>query len=93
MAEAERLWRIQYMLGKGAVVPRQTFLEELEVSPAQFKRDLSKLRDSFQLEIDYDRDRRGYRITGGNADGEIAPGSQTASFASRYLQHSRSRSS
>jgi predicted DNA-binding transcriptional regulator YafY len=62
MAQAERIWRIQHLLRDGVIVPKRVFLEELGISPAQFKRDLSFLRDRFQVEIDYDRERRGYAV-------------------------------
>jgi predicted DNA-binding transcriptional regulator YafY len=72
MAQAERIWRIQHLLRDGVVVPKRLFLEELGISPAQFKRDLSFLRDRFQVEIDYNRERRGYRRRVEKADAEIA---------------------
>lgn len=72
MAQAERIWRIQHLLRERRVVSRQAFVDELRTSPAQFKRDLAFLRDRFHVEIDYDRDRRGYRLGSEKADGEIA---------------------
>lgn len=60
------------MLRDGAVVPKRVFLEELGISSAQFKRDLSFLRDRFHVEIDYQRERRGYRLRVEKADAEIA---------------------
>ena len=52
MGQTERVLRIQQMLQARRLVPIQIFLDELEVSPAQFKRDLALLRDRFQLPIE-----------------------------------------
>jgi predicted DNA-binding transcriptional regulator YafY len=60
MGQTERVLRIQQLLQAGKVVSRQSFLRELEISPAQFKRDLDFLRDRFQFPIEWDRQRRGY---------------------------------
>jgi predicted DNA-binding transcriptional regulator YafY len=53
------------MLRDRRVVSRETFLRELEVSPAQFKRDLAFLRDRFQVQIEYDPQKRGYLVAHG----------------------------
>jgi len=42
-------------------VSREVFLDELEVSPATFKRDLEHMRDFLYAPVIYDRDREGYR--------------------------------
>ena len=47
------------------MVSRAAFLDELEISPAQFKRDLAFLRDRFQVQIEYDPQKRGYAIARG----------------------------
>ena len=60
MGQTERVLRIQQILRERPAVSRRTFLEELEISPAQFKRDLTFLRDRFQLRIDYDPRHRAY---------------------------------
>ena len=65
MSQTERVLRIQQMLRERPLVTRRTFIEELEISPAQFKRDLAFLRDRFQLRIDYDPTRRGYVLQSG----------------------------
>jgi predicted DNA-binding transcriptional regulator YafY len=62
MSQTERILRIQQILQDRQVVPRATFLDELEVSPAQFKRDLAFLRDRFQVQIEYDPEKRGYLL-------------------------------
>ncbi len=44
-------------------MPREVFLEELEVSPATFKRDLEYMRDFLYAPIIYDRELKGYRLS------------------------------
>jgi predicted DNA-binding transcriptional regulator YafY len=46
---------------KGSVTRRE-FIEQIEVSPATFKRDLEYLRSRLNVPIDWDRERNGYRI-------------------------------
>jgi len=65
MGQTERILRIQQMLQDRRVVSRETFLGELEVSPAQFKRDLAFLRDRFQVQIEYDPRKHGYLVAHG----------------------------
>jgi len=60
MSQTERVLRIQQLLRERKVVSLRTFLEELEVSRAQFKRDLAFVRDRFQVPIRWDRSREGY---------------------------------
>jgi predicted DNA-binding transcriptional regulator YafY len=60
MSQTERVLRIQQLLRERKVVPLRTFLEELEVSRAQFKRDLAFVRDRFQVPIRWDRSHQGY---------------------------------
>ncbi|MFQ5633718.1 MAG: helix-turn-helix transcriptional regulator [Gammaproteobacteria bacterium] len=62
MDRTERFYKIQRLLNQRKSVPRDAFLEELEVSRATFKRDLEYLRDRLQMPIVYDRDLNGYRI-------------------------------
>ena len=58
----ERLQRMVQMLKAQRVVPRRTFLQRLEVSPATFKRDLEYLRDRLGAPVVWDREQRGYRF-------------------------------
>ena len=60
----ERFIKIDHLLRGAAVVPKQTFLDRLEVSPATFKRDLEYMRERLQAPILYDREREGYRYEG-----------------------------
>lgn len=62
MSQLERLQKINLMLNDRKLVPVQDFLSELEISLATFKRDLEKLRDSFNAPIVYDRFSNGYRF-------------------------------
>jgi len=45
MDRSERFHRIDLLLNERGVVPREVFLQELEVSLATFKRDLEYMRD------------------------------------------------
>ncbi len=62
MSRTERLYRIEDLLNERKVVPLQTFLQELEISKATFKRDLEYLRDRLNAPIIWDRDAGGYRF-------------------------------
>jgi predicted DNA-binding transcriptional regulator YafY len=58
----ERFYRIEQLLHERQAVPMESFLEELGVSAATFKRDLEYLRDRFRAPIVWDRTVRGYRF-------------------------------
>jgi predicted DNA-binding transcriptional regulator YafY len=58
----ERLYRIDHMLQERLVVPVESFLDELGVSLATFKRDLEYLRDRLNAPIVWDREVGGYRF-------------------------------
>lgn len=62
MGDMERLHRIKYLIQARQCVPLQTFLDELEISKATFKRDLEYLRDRMNANIIYDRMAGGYRF-------------------------------
>ncbi|NJD06684.1 MAG: hypothetical protein FIA97_09340 [Methylococcaceae bacterium] len=62
MDRTERFYRIEQLLQEGRCVPVETFLAELEISIATFKRDLEYLRECFHAPIVWDRARRGYRF-------------------------------
>lgn len=63
MDRSERFYRIEQILRDSKVpVPRETFLERLEISLATFKRDLEYLRDRFGIPIIWDPEARGYCI-------------------------------
>lgn len=62
MDRTERFYHIDRLLNERRVVPVQTFLDELEVSLATFKRDLEYLRERFNAPIIWDREAGGYRF-------------------------------
>lgn len=62
MSQTARVFRIQQMLRDRGHVSKRTFLQELEISEAQFKRDLAMLRDQFHKRIVYDPAQRAYRL-------------------------------
>src|ERR1700674_1940284 len=72
MSHTDRIFRMEQLLRERAVVSRRTFLDELEISLAQFKRDLAFLRDQFQLPIEYDSKRNGYFIARDSKTPEIS---------------------
>jgi predicted DNA-binding transcriptional regulator YafY len=61
MDRTERFYKIDRLLKGARAVPKQRFLDELEISPATFKRDLEYLRDRLDAPIVYDRSAGGYR--------------------------------
>jgi len=61
----ERFYKIDQLLRSHRIVPRDMFIDTLEVSLATFKRDLEYLRDRFHAPIEYDRDLNGYQYTVG----------------------------
>lgn len=62
MSHTERQYQIVQLLHDRKVVSKQTFIDELEVSHATFKRDLDFLRDRMNAPIVWDRDAGGYRF-------------------------------
>ncbi len=66
----ERLQKIVQLLKTHRVVPRQSFLDRFEISPATFKRDLEYLRDRLGAPIIWDRERRGYRLDPSDTEAE-----------------------
>lgn len=58
----ERFYRINQLLANRRVVPTATFLEELDVSLATFKRDITYMRDRLHAPIEFDRELGGYRL-------------------------------
>jgi predicted DNA-binding transcriptional regulator YafY len=91
MSDMERLHRIKYMIQQRKCVPRDDFLEELEISPATFKRDLEYLRSRMQASIVYDRFLGGYKFeSGSNVEKIEMPGlwfSEKEATALVLMQH------
>jgi len=69
MDRTERFYRIDQLLHDRRVVPVATFLGELGVSLATFKRDMEYLRSRLHAPIVWDRERRGYRFDAAPASG------------------------
>ncbi len=61
MDRTERFYRIQQLLRRSRIVPVRTFMRELEVSLATFKRDLEYMRSRLNIPIVWDRELSGYR--------------------------------
>jgi predicted DNA-binding transcriptional regulator YafY len=66
----ERFYKIDQLLQsrRPGVVPISTFLEELDISLATFKRDLEYMRERLYAPIVWDRDQNGYRFEAAEAD-------------------------
>jgi len=62
MDRSERFIRMAQLLHEQGTVTRETFIAELEVSPATFKRDLEYMRDRYNAPIVWDADAGGYRF-------------------------------
>jgi predicted DNA-binding transcriptional regulator YafY len=60
MDRTERFYKIDRLLRQHAFVPLETFLDELEVSRATFKRDVEYMRSRLHAPIRWDRERSGY---------------------------------
>jgi predicted DNA-binding transcriptional regulator YafY len=73
MDRTERFYKIQQLIHRQKVVPARRFLEELEISPATFKRDLEYLRSRLNIPIVWDREGNGYRYDP-NARAQELPG-------------------
>jgi predicted DNA-binding transcriptional regulator YafY len=62
MDRTERFYKIQQLLHRSKVVSARRIRDELEVSPATFKRDLEYLRSRLNIPIVWDREHNGYRF-------------------------------
>jgi predicted DNA-binding transcriptional regulator YafY len=67
----ERFYKIQQLIHRYKAVPARRFLQELEISPATFKRDLEYLRSRLNIPIVWDREASGYRYDAGAAVQEL----------------------
>ncbi len=66
MDRTERFYKIDNLLQAHTVVPIDRFLQELEVSPATFKRDLEYMRDRLNAPIQWSKADGGYSYLSGN---------------------------
>ncbi len=67
MDRTERFYKIDQLITERRVVSFQTFIDNLEVSPATIKRDLEYLRNRLNAPILWDRAAGGYRYEKSNA--------------------------
>jgi len=63
MDRTERFYKIDQLLNDQTVVPLGTFLDDLGISLATFKRDLEYMRERLNAPIQWDRDAGGYRYS------------------------------
>lgn len=63
MDRTERFYKIDRLLTQHRYVPVSRFLDELEISPATFKRDIEYMRSRFHAPIVWDREQNGYCFT------------------------------
>ncbi len=66
MDRTERFYKIDNLLQAHTVVPIERFLQELEVSPATFKRDLEYMRERLNAPIQWSKADGGYSYVSGN---------------------------
>ena len=85
MDRTERFYRIDALLREREVVSIKTFLHELEISRATFKRDLEYLRDRLHAPIAWDREARGYRFV------EAAPAAPRYALPGLWLNEAEIR--
>ncbi len=62
MSQTERLYKLKSWLDAGRCLTKATLLEELGISAATLKRDLAHLRDRMNAPIEFDRERKGWRL-------------------------------
>jgi predicted DNA-binding transcriptional regulator YafY len=91
MSDMQRLYKIKKMIHQQGYVPKQDFLDELEISVATFKRDLDYLRDRMNYPIVYDRYHGGYGFDKSVKDaGKEIPGlwfSESEATALALMEH------
>jgi predicted DNA-binding transcriptional regulator YafY len=92
MNRTERFYKIDQLLQERGIVPRKQFLDELEISPATFKRDLEYMRDRFNAPVIWDADSGGYRYGKGSQTGPQfeLPGlwfNESEAFALMTMEH------
>lgn len=71
MSEVVRLYRYRDLLRGGHPVTKERLMQETEVSPATFKRDLQKLRDQLNVPIEFDREAGGYVLRATDEKNEL----------------------
>ena len=71
MAQIDRLYKYKSMFARKLKRKKQQFLTEMYVSEATFKRDLVKMRDSYNYQIKYDRFSETYELLNPNDTYEL----------------------
>jgi predicted DNA-binding transcriptional regulator YafY len=90
MSDLQRLYKIKNMILRQGFVPKQDFLDKLEISTATFKRDLEYLRDRMNSPIVYDRFHGGYGFAKGADSSKEMPGlwfSESEATALALMEH------
>lgn len=59
---AQRLSELQTLFEKGRILSRQPLMDRFGISRASLDRDIKALRQQFNMPIDFDRERDGYRL-------------------------------
>lgn len=62
MIDMERMYKYMDLLESKRFVTASEFIATMEISPATFKRDLSVLRERFNVPIVFDRDVGAYKL-------------------------------
>ncbi len=62
MSQIERIYHIKQRLECHAIVSREQFLSDLNISLSTFKRDLAYMRDRMNMPVEFDHDAGGYRL-------------------------------
>jgi predicted DNA-binding transcriptional regulator YafY len=62
VAQTDRHYKIRQWLDSGRCVSREWLMRELEVSASTLKRDIALLRDRLNTPVEWDRERRGWRL-------------------------------
>ena len=73
MERLERFYKIDQLLQARGVVPRDAFLDALEISLATFKRDLVYMRDRLNAPVIWDADAGGYRYADAGKGARTGP--------------------
>lgn len=70
MDQIERIYKIDQLLQSRGIVSTATFLDELEIFLATFKRDMAYMQNRLHAPLVYDRFERGYRLS---KDAQVGP--------------------
>lgn len=71
MSEIDRLYRYRRLFTSRHAVPTQELMDTLGISIATLKRDLAKLRERLNVQVEFDRSLGGYRLVPGQGSREL----------------------